>query len=252
MIDRSTLWIVALATAVVVAPAAGQEPEVPADTTEEAAEAAEEAAEETAEAAEEAAEASEEAPPTHDWEFALAPTEHVPGASGLVKVTENDAANAYVVETTALPLVDSLDTEARDVNAFTVWLVPSKDEVAQSTLAGVLTLDPETGSGLFEGSTDLDTFGIIVTATPDAAPERISGVPVLTGIPVRPEAGGAQDAGAEPEPEEAPAAEEAPAPGEAEEAPPAEPEAPETPEPGAPDVPEPGEMPDEETIPDAR
>lgn len=243
MIDRSTLWIVALATAVVVAPAAGQEPEVPADTTEEAAEAAEETADETAEAAEETAEAAAEAPPTHDWEFALAPTEHVPGASGLVKVTENDAANAFVVETTALPVVDSLDTEARDVNAFTVWIVPSKDEITESSLAGILTLDPETGTGLFEGSTDLDTFGVIVTATPDAAPERISGVPVLTGIPVRPEAEGAQDVDAEPDTEETPVAEEAPAPapGEAGEAPPTEPEAP-----------EPIEPPEEETVPDGR
>lgn len=245
MIDRSTLWIVALATAVVVAPAAGQEPEVPADTAEEAAEAAEETADETAEAAEETAEAAAEAPPTHDWEFALAPTEHVPGASGLVKVTKNDAANAFVVETTALPVVDSLDTEARDVNAFTVWIVPSKDEITESSLAGILTLDPETGTGLFEGSTDLDTFGVIVTATPDAAPERISGVPVLTGIPVRPEAEGAQGVGAEPDTEEAPAAEEAPAPvpapGEAGEAPPTEPEAP-----------EPIEPPEEETVPDGR
>ncbi|MCK5438537.1 MAG: hypothetical protein KAI97_01265 [Gemmatimonadetes bacterium] len=127
--------------------------------------------------------AEEEVVATHDWEFALQPTEHVPGGGGVVKVTEGDAGQALLVEVEGLPLVDELDQEDRDVNAYTVWIVPSKERVKESTLAGVVTVGPE-GTGAFESTTALETFGIIVTATPDGAPEAISGVPVLTGIPV--------------------------------------------------------------------
>lgn len=127
--------------------------------------------------------AEEKVVSTHDWEFALQPTQHAPGGAGVVKVTEGDAGQALVVEVEGLPLIDELDQEDRDVNAYTVWIVPSKERVKESTLAGVVTVGPE-GTGAFESTTSLETFGIIVTATPDGAPEAISGVPVLTGIPV--------------------------------------------------------------------
>lgn len=124
---------------------------------------------------------------THDWEFALAATDRAPGATANVLVTEADGGSQFVVVADGLPAVDSLDQEGRDVNAYTVWVVPGKDRVAESELAGVLTMTPE-GSGRLEGHTPLETFGVIVTATPDGAPQKIGGVPVLTGIPVRPEA----------------------------------------------------------------
>ena len=134
-------------------------------------------------AADAAPAAEEEVVSTHDWEFVLQPTQHAPSGAGVVKVTEGDAGQALVVEVEGLPLIDELDQEDRDVNAYTVWIVPSKERVKESTLAGVVTVGPE-GTGAFESTTSLETFGIIVTATPDGAPEAISGVPVLTGIPV--------------------------------------------------------------------
>jgi hypothetical protein len=67
-------------------------------------------------------------------------------------------------------VTDSLDDETRDVNAYTVWVVPGKDKVAESRMAGVLTVSPE-GTGRLEGDDGLETFGLIVTATPDGAPE---------------------------------------------------------------------------------
>lgn len=174
------------------------------------------------------------AAPAHDWEFALQPTNNAPQAGGNVMVTEGDPENTFVLQVTALPLVDSLDQEGQDVGAYTVWIVPSKDKVPESTLAGVLTVAPE-GAGSFEGSTDLDSFGIIVTATADGAPAQISGVPVLTGIPVEApeetevEAPAVETPAAEPAPEADPAPEAEPAP-EADPAAEADP-APEAPEP---------------------
>ncbi|MEJ2152850.1 MAG: hypothetical protein P8Y29_07860 [Gemmatimonadota bacterium] len=162
------------------------------------------------EVAADAAAAEEEVVSTHDWEFALQPTQHAPSGAGVVKVTEGDTGQALVVEVEGLPLIDELDQEDRDVNAYTVWIVPSKERVKESTLAGVVTVGPE-GTGAFESTTSLETFGIIVTATPDGAPEAISGVPVLTGIPVTSappaapaevEAAPADDAAAEPPPAE--------------------------------------------------
>lgn len=128
-----------------------------------------------------------EAPAEHDWEFTLAATDQAPGASASVMVTEADPGSDFILVANGLPVVDSLDQEGRDVNAYTVWVVESKDKVPESTLVGVLSVGPE-GSGRIEGETPLETFGIIVTATPDGAPARIGGVPVLTGIPVRQEA----------------------------------------------------------------
>ena len=130
------------------------------------------------------------AAPAHDWEFALAATDEAPGASATVMVDEAESGSDFVLVASGLPVVDSFDEENRDVNAYTVWIVPSKDKVTESKLAGVLTVSPE-GAGRLEGETDLESFGIVVTATPDGAPERISGVPVLTGIPVQ--AGAAQE-----------------------------------------------------------
>lgn len=151
-----------------------------------------------------AEETPDEAAP--DWVFALQPTDNVPEATGNVMVTEGDTENSFVVEVSALPLVDSLDAEGVDVNAYTVWIVPSKEKVKESTLAGVLTVAPE-GTGTFESSTALDSFGIIVTATPDGAPAQISGVPVLTGIPVAAPADPAETETGVPAEEEAPAGE---------------------------------------------
>src|SRR5919106_3864333 len=124
-----------------------------------------------------------EAQPAHDWEFALAPTEKAPGASATVMVVDEESGSGFTIVATGLPAVDELDAENADVNAYTVWIVPGKDKVNESQLAGVLTVSPE-GNGRLEAQTELETFGVIVTATPDGAPTQISGVPVLTGIPV--------------------------------------------------------------------
>lgn len=171
---------------------------------------------------------------THDWEFALAPTDNATGAAGTVKVTEGDTENTLIVEVTGLPPVDSLDQPDRDVSTYTVWIVPSKEQVNESTMAGVLVVEPE-GIATFEATTTLESFGVIVTATPDGAPETISGVPVLTGIPVtaQPDATPAEGEVDTPDPAVTPAPE----------APPA---APETPEPAP--TPQEGQL---EMAPDA-
>lgn len=205
-----TTLLVAAAVAF-AAPAVAQD-DASADTTEPM---AAPAADETPPADDTAApdQPAKPAAPSHDWEFMLSPTPKATGARGTVKVTEGEDGNTFAVETSGLPVVDSLDTPEKDVNAYTVWVVPSKDRVAESTFAGVLTIDAESGEGSLEASTGLDTFGIIVTATADGAPERIGGVPVLTGIPVRSPATPAESA--PPSEGEAPAAEpsETPAPG---------------------------------------
>lgn len=234
-----TLWTTLLvATAIAFAVPATAQEQTPPDTTEAEVETPGEATAPEAEATGE--ETAEPARPTHDWEFALSPTEKAAGASGTVKVTEADGAQTFVVETTALPIVDSLDQEGRDVNAYTVWVVPSKDRVPESTLAGVLSIDPETGAGTLEATTDLASFGVIVSATADGAPARIGGVPVLTGIPVQSQA--------QPEPEEAP--EPAEEPGETPEVaePAGEPETEPAPEPEP--TPEPETEPEPAPVPD--
>lgn len=123
----------------------------------------------------------------HDWEFALAPTEKAPGASATVMVVDGEQGSDFTIVATGLPAVDDLDAENQDVSTYTVWVVPGKDKVNESELAGVLTVSPE-GSGTLEAQTSLETFGVIVTASADGAPSQISGVPVLTGIPVQPDA----------------------------------------------------------------
>jgi hypothetical protein len=123
----------------------------------------------------------------HDWEFALAPTEKAPGASATVMVVDGEQGSDFTIVATGLPAVDDLDAENQDVSTYTVWVVPGKDKVNESELAGVLTVSPE-GTGRLEAETSLETFGVIVTATADGAPTQISGVPVLTGIPVQPDA----------------------------------------------------------------
>jgi hypothetical protein len=128
-----------------------------------------------------------DAQPAHDWEFALAPTEKAPGASATVMVVDGDQGSDFTIVATGLPAVDELDAENQDVSTYTVWIVPGKDKVNESELAGVLTVTPE-GTGRLEAETELETFGVIVTATPDGAPTQISGVPVLTGIPVQADA----------------------------------------------------------------
>lgn len=188
-------------------PVAAQEGEA-ADTT---------GAIEEDQATEEADGEGDEVTLAHDWEFALAPSGNAPDAEGIVMVVEGESGSSFRVSVEGLPQVDSLDSENRDVNAYTVWVVPSRDRVSESTLAGVIDVGPE-GSGEFEGATDLETFGVVVTATPDGAPERIGGVPVLTGIPVA-----SEPAEGEAEAEDPPApdagagdgtdSEEAPAPG---------------------------------------
>jgi hypothetical protein len=142
---------------------------------------------EAADVTDPAAEAADAAQPAHDWEFALAPTEKAPGASATVMVVDGEPGSDFTVVVSGLPAVDELDAEDQDVNAYTVWIVPGKDKVNESELAGVLTVSPE-GTGRLEAQTDLETFGVIVTATPDGAPTQLSGVPVLTGIPVQADA----------------------------------------------------------------
>lgn len=119
----------------------------------------------------------------HDWEFTLSATDKAPGASATVMVVEAEGGSDFVLVANGLPEIDALDEENRDVNAYTVWVVPGKDKVAESKMAGVLTVAD--GTGRLEASTELESFGVIVTATPDGAPEKIGGVPVLTGIPVQ-------------------------------------------------------------------
>lgn len=147
-----------------------------------------------AEAADAAVEgdAAAEAEAAHDWEFTLSATDKAPGASATVQVVDDEQGSDFVLVATGLPVIDSLDEENRDVNAYTVWVVPGKDKVAESELAGVLTISPD-GTGRLEAETSLETFGVIVAATPDAAPEKISGIPVLTGIPVQAESPEAVD-----------------------------------------------------------
>lgn len=207
---RNTMLAALIITLLVAVPATAQEGEMAADTTEPTEEQMDEVIDEAQEAAE-AAEEAADAPPTHDWEFALAPSSSAPDGAGMVQVTEEDDGSSFVVEVTGVRQVDSLDSEERDVNAYTVWVVPSRDRVAESTLAGVIDIDPE-GVGEFAGRTDLDTFGIVVTATPDGAPERIGGIPVLTGIPVTSEPTAEPAEGAEGEEPPAPGAGEAPTP----------------------------------------
>jgi hypothetical protein len=153
----------------------------------------------------------------HDWECALTPTSNAPNSSGLVKVTAIADTNSFVVELAGLPPVDSLDQDGRDVNAYTIWVVPGKEreQVLESTLAGAVTIDTD-GLGSLEGATTLQHFGVMVTATPDGAPSKITGIQVLSGIPILPESPeeteeqteevpGAQEDGTEPA-EGAPAA----------------------------------------------
>ncbi|MFN2420205.1 MAG: hypothetical protein ABR527_02315, partial [Gemmatimonadota bacterium] len=90
----------------------------------------------------------------HDWEFSLAAGARAPSSAGTVQVTDGDPDNRFVVEVTGLPPVDSLDQEGRDVSAYTVWVVPSKERVRESTLAGTLEVDAS-GTGRFEGTTSL-------------------------------------------------------------------------------------------------
>jgi hypothetical protein len=127
----------------------------------------------------------------HDWEFTLSATDKAPGASATVMVMDAEQGSDFVVVANGLPEIDALDQENQDVSAYTVWVVPGKDKVGESQLAGVLSIAPD-GTGRLEAETSLETFGLIVTATPDAAPTQIGGVPVLTGIPV--DAGAPADA----------------------------------------------------------
>src|SRR5512134_4179202 len=78
----------------------------------------------------------------HDWEFALSATDKAPGATGSVMVVDAESGSDFVLVASGLPVVDSLDEENRDVNAYTVWVVPGKDKVAESRMAGVLTVSP--------------------------------------------------------------------------------------------------------------
>jgi hypothetical protein len=119
---------------------------------------------------------------THDWEFSLTATGRVTDVNGRVLVTEGEPANTFDVEVTGLPPVDTLDEEGRDLAAYTVWLVPSKERVRESSLAGTLDVAAD-GTGRLSGLTELDTFGIIVMASGEGVTE-LSGVPILTGIPV--------------------------------------------------------------------
>lgn len=178
-------WIAgAIAVLAFAGPLAAQDPAENAPVTEPPS--AQEPAMEQPPVADPAAEQAE-AEPAHDWEFALAPTEKAPGASATVMVVDEEAGSGFTIVATGLPAVDELDAENQDVNAYTVWIVPGKDKVNESEFAGVLTVSPE-GTGRLEAETELETFGVIVTATPDGAPTQISGVPVLTGIPVQADA----------------------------------------------------------------
>jgi len=153
---------------------------------------------------------------THDWEFSLTATGRVTDVNGRVLVTEGDPANTFDIEVTGLPEVDTLDEEGRDLAAYTVWIVPSKERVRESTLAGTLDVAAG-GTGRFSGQTELDSFGIIVMASAEGATE-LSGVPILTGIPVTqaevPSAAPTQDtpAAGENAPEPAPDVPQQPAP----------------------------------------
>jgi len=81
-----------------------------------------------------------QATPGHDWEFSLNPASRAPGASGAVQVTSGEPENRFVVAVSGLPPIESLDAEEFDAEVYTVWVVPAKDRVPESTLAGVLVL----------------------------------------------------------------------------------------------------------------
>src|SRR5688500_11508653 len=76
----------------------------------------------------------------HDWEFALAPTEKAPGASATVMVVDGEQGSDFTIVATGLPAIDDLDAENQDVSTYTVWVVPGKDQVNESELAGVRTV----------------------------------------------------------------------------------------------------------------
>ncbi|HUO99973.1 MAG TPA: hypothetical protein VM737_00375 [Gemmatimonadota bacterium] len=232
---RSAIFAsVALAFMAFAIPAAAQDPSVGETPDSIAPETPDPMVEETPDAIAEEQAAEDEAAAAHDWEFALQPTDQAESAAGTVQVTEGETENDFVLTVTALPTLESLAQEDLAVGAYTVWIVPSKEQVQQSTLAGALSVDAE-GNGTFESTTALETFGVIVTATADAAPAQISGIPVLTGIPAAAaveetpaeEATPADTSAAEALPGETPAAEDIP-PGETP-IPEATPEAPEPP-----------------------
>lgn len=221
-------------------------PAPPDTAAEEPVQAVEEAVEDAADAAPPAAEAEVQA--AHDWEFALTAAEAAPGAGGSVQVTEGEGEgdNAFAVVVRGLPAIDSLDEEGRDVAEYGVWIVPSKERVSEATRVGTLTIGAD-GAGRFEGTTALDTFGVIVIAQAAGA-TGLSGVAVLTGIPVT-QAPPAEEPAVEEPPAQEPAAEE-PAPEvEAEEPADETPDdvAPETPDDAAPETPD--EPPAEEPAP---
>ena len=175
--SRFTSLLAVLALLGLAAPIAAQE-----DTPPAAPETPETVAPETPDAMAPETPDTSEVASTHDWEFSLQPNDKAPSATAVVMVTEGDPENSFVVEITGLPPVDELDTPERDVNAYTVWIAPSKEQVRESTLAGSLTVDAE-GNANFEGTTALDSFGIMILATENGAPTALVGTPVLTGIP---------------------------------------------------------------------
>lgn len=186
MQQKSRWMIPAIALLAFAAPVAAQDPAENAPVTEPPS-AQEPTMEAPQDPAMEPAADQPDAQQAHDWEFALAPTEKAPGAAATVMVVNGDQGSDFTIVATGLPAVDELDAENQDVSTYTVWIVPGKDKVNESELAGVLTVTPE-GTGRLEAETDLESFGVIVTATPDGAPTQISGVPVLTGIPVQADA----------------------------------------------------------------
>lgn len=117
----------------------------------------------------------------HDWEFALAASQNAPGATGKVKVKNGADANKVKVIVSDLPAPESLTPSSADDSAYTIWIVPGRDRVRESTLAGVIEVDAE-GEGVFETTTELDRFGVVVLATTEE-PTEMGGVAVLTGIP---------------------------------------------------------------------
>ena len=150
-------------------------------------------------AAEPSMEAAPAAQPAHDWEFALAATDKAPGASATVMVdeAEDERFRPGRERSSARRFLRRGESRRQRVHRL--------DRPQQGQGRGVQAGRRADGlagrQGRLEAETDLETFGIVVTATPDGAPEQIGGVPVLTGIPVQ--AGAAAEESAEEAAEEA-------------------------------------------------
>ncbi|MDX1624140.1 MAG: hypothetical protein R3199_09170 [Gemmatimonadota bacterium] len=126
-----------------------------------------------------AAQEAEEEKPEPDRKFDLVATEDVPDAEGEVWVFDNEMGeDRVVVKVKNLPDPADFGETTTD---YTVWIVADRDKLDEARLVGTLDAD-ETGHAKFETTTPLDNFGVLVMGS-EEAPETVTGVAVLTGMP---------------------------------------------------------------------